>query len=342
MMIIDEKQCFNDDKKKTKAVQVPEIVGLIFHFLSSDDIQEAQRVSQSWRRTASDTLIVREQMRLHVVLVITATGMSNTPSTNNGVLHQNFHLHSTQTQTGALRSVLTRALSMAVSQAGLDFEDPSLKSGIVNFLNSASIIKTINSAKPVATPTTFFLVPIELKCTNHELSLDSKTLTRKFQPIKSNTPQFVPDTAFLNDSCIHAIVSVNHRRGECGGLKFALKCLTGSPVSSTLRDTHPFIPEHTTATTAVITGAAATVMTANQTSRGYGSSFVYNDGSQDGYIGSVREGCFGSDFVASFTLKTVVAVPSPCQQEIVQNFPGYWIYTVADSDHSSLGTLRRQ
>ncbi|KAJ3010624.1 UNVERIFIED_CONTAM: hypothetical protein HDU68_002049 [Siphonaria sp. JEL0065] len=150
---------------------------------------------------------------------------------------------------------------------------------------------------------------------------------------KHQLPHFIAEHNYLNDSCVQAIIGFNTRRGISGGTRFIVKCLTGSPIGSTSifsRDARSFIMENERAPT-------------SRTLPSYSIDSVRpiapiaDEVMRDGFIGSLRDGCFGSDFAAIFSTKPWI--PQQQQQTLQDhqnscmdgNMQEYYSYIVGES-----------
>ncbi|TPX73765.1 hypothetical protein CcCBS67573_g04971 [Chytriomyces confervae] len=250
------------------AIRVPEILSTIFHFLSNNDMKSARLVNKSWNATATNARSNRAKNVLSLVFVM-AGSLTGADAGRDHKLTP---------------SVVEAALALAVSKSGLDAKNCSIQSEIWDVMESNHIL--LNQPKQPTTNkrSTFYLIPVTVHCTDHILSLDTTTLIRKFEPSATGPPLFISDSGYINDSSILAIVGSHFRRSQ--GLKLTIKCLTGSPNDSTSifsRDTNnPMDP--------IMNGMMRKKTQLMLSKR---DALL-----RDGYIGSVREGCFGSDFAA--------------------------------------------
>ncbi|KAJ3227208.1 hypothetical protein HDU81_006845 [Chytriomyces hyalinus] len=255
------------------AIRVPEILSTIFHFLSNNDMKSARLVNKTWNATASDARSKRAKNVLNLVFVMagSATGADS------------YREHK------VTPAVVEAALALAVSKSGLDFKSCNIQSDIRDVIESNQILLNQPTHPTSDKRSNFYLIPITVNCADHNLSLDTTTLVRQFQPSSTGPPLFISDSGYINDSSILAIIGSHFRRSQ--GLKLTIKCLTGSPNESTSifsRDTGNMMDP-------IVNG-----MMQKKT------QFVPSKRDallSDGYIGSVREGCFGSDFAAQFQCK---------------------------------------
>ncbi|KAI8839975.1 hypothetical protein BJ741DRAFT_597573 [Chytriomyces cf. hyalinus JEL632] len=250
------------------AIRVPEILSTIFHFLSNNDMKSARLVNKSWNATVSNARSKRAKNVLNLVVVMAGPLTGADAACDHRLTS----------------SIVEAALALAISKSGLDSKSCSIQSEIRDEMESNHIL--LNQSKQPTTNklSNFYLIPITVHCTDHILSFDTTTLIRKFEQSPTGPPLFISDSGYINDSSILAIVGSHFRRSQ--GLKLTIKCLTGSPNESTTifnRDTNnPMDP--------IMNGIMREKTQLMPSKR---DALL-----RDGYIGSVREGCFGSDFAA--------------------------------------------
>ncbi|KAJ3073939.1 hypothetical protein HDU98_000241 [Podochytrium sp. JEL0797] len=336
----------------SSAVSIPEILSIVLHFLDTASLATLRLVSRAWNQTCRDAHVARARNLLHAVLVVAE------PKTQGALNTRHNHLSP---------ALLTHALEMAATRAGIDVSKPGVQRDIAALIVSPSLFVCQGGAagskkkpdktqqqhhpilhglsKSITTPTNFFLVPITLQCTDHTLSKDSKSFVRKFVPICApNTstttpppkhlvnhlyttsptnlipgsptdpsthgpppahhhlPHFIATEAhYLPDACLHALVSVHTRRGMSdtgGGIQYTIKCLTGSPASTTSpfsRDTRSFLADNRAPDSRRSCGDQEL----GRRLRGWEDGVL-----RDGFVGSLREGVFGSDFCARVESKS--------------------------------------
>ncbi|KAJ3287330.1 hypothetical protein HDU79_005805 [Rhizoclosmatium sp. JEL0117] len=90
------------------AIEVPEILAIIFHFLSNRDVQTSRLVCKAWSLTGNDAILARSKNLLQVVLVVSESITSATA----GVKKSKHSFVDGE--------LLKQALELASRKAGLD------------------------------------------------------------------------------------------------------------------------------------------------------------------------------------------------------------------------------
>ncbi|KAI9351436.1 hypothetical protein BDR26DRAFT_428374 [Obelidium mucronatum] len=153
------------------AVGVPEILAIIFHFLSNADIAACRLVNKSWNLTSADAILARSNNLLHVVLIV-SEAVNNLTSSFMSKFSKSSRIN---------EELIKHALELAVTRSGVDSKACSVQREIDSLIETHPIIHSLSNSGGNG-PANMYLVPITLQCVDHNISQDSQTLVRKFVP----------------------------------------------------------------------------------------------------------------------------------------------------------------